>query len=83
MSATPGYASLSFFDSATNNFLTVRGNGEEREVVLLPPGASTTKPGTAVAPTSTGVILIRRLAPTAEDYAAVVELAKGDGCDAI
>jgi len=83
MNASPGYASLSFFDSATNNFLIVRGEGATREVVLLAPGSSTTIPDTAVAPTNTGVILIRRLAPTAADYEAVVKLAKGDRCDAI
>lgn len=83
MNATPGYASLSFFDARTNNFLTVRGNGETREVILLPPGSSTTVPDTTVAPSTTGVILIRRLAPTAQDYAKVTELAREDGCDAI
>ena len=79
MAAYEGYSSLSFFDADTNNFLTVRGEGQQREVTLLPPSASDQ---TKAAPSTKGVILIRRLAPTDEDYAKVVEVSAGDRCEA-
>lgn len=83
MAATPDYSSVSFFDADTNNFLTVRGEGEARDVTLLPPGTNASDAGSFVAPTNRGVILIRRLAPTAEAYAAVKAIAVGDRCEAI
>lgn len=73
------YASLSFYDARTDNFATMRGNGAPIEAVLLAPGASA-GPGQLVSPSDTGVILIRRLAPTEEAYAQVSALAEGDRC---
>ena len=48
-------------------------------VRLLPPG-SADEEGAIVSPTTKGVILIRRLAPDAERFAAAVEAGKGDAC---
>jgi uncharacterized membrane protein len=59
----------------------VRGDGEQRQVTLLPPHASGA--GAIVAPSDTGIILIRRLAPTDDAYAKVVELAANDSCEAL
>ena len=79
MGAYDGYSSLSFFDSETNNFATVRGDGEAREVVLLAPRIDTT--GDALtAPTQTGVILIRRLTPNAAARERVVAASAKDIC---
>ncbi len=83
MAATPDYASLSFFDANTNNFLTLRGEGEARETILLPPGSTEPGEGSTVSPTKRGVILIRRLAPTQEAHDAVAAIATGDTCEAI
>ncbi len=86
MAAYDNYSSISFFDSNTNNFLTLRGEGQAREAILLPPGAARTAgppgglPEAVVAPNATGVILIRRLAPTQQAYDTVAEIAPGDLC---
>ena len=77
MAAFDGYSSLSFYDARTINFKTIRGDGEQREVILLPPSAS--DQGNA-APSEKGVILIRRLAATPEAYAQIVSVAEGDTC---
>lgn len=61
----PDYQSLSFFDARTDNFATIRASGKLVAVRLLPPGSAASQ-GAIVSPTSKGVILIRRLAPTAE-----------------
>jgi uncharacterized membrane protein len=88
------YQSLSFFDARTNNFATVRGTGKAIMVELrsgigqsgfVEPsfgydplsGGPTLEIDT---PTDTGVILIRRLAPTDESFAKAVEAGKGDSC---
>lgn len=73
MAAYEGYSSLSFFDANTNNFLTLRGEGEAREVVLTREDS----------PSDRGIILIRRLAPTAQDYAIVEQIAASDECEAL
>ncbi|WP_285713665.1 DUF1254 domain-containing protein [Erythrobacter oryzae] len=75
----PDYQSLSFFDARTDNFAVLRGTGRQIEVDLLPPG-SAPQEGAIVSPTSRGVILIRRLAPTAERFAAAAEAGKADAC---
>jgi uncharacterized membrane protein len=75
----PDYQSLAFFDARTDNFATLRGAGREIAVRLLPPG-SAAEEGAIVSPTARGVILIRRLAPTAERFAAAAEAGKGDAC---
>lgn len=80
MAATDGYASLSFFDAATNNFKTIRGDGDGIEVRLLPPGSAPEEPQQIVSPTATGIMLIRRLAPTEDDYQRVASIAQGDSC---
>lgn len=79
MAAWPDYQSLSFFDARTNNFATLRGTGKAVSVTLLPPG-STPRQGAIVTPTSKGVILIRRLAPSAADFAAAAQAGASDQC---
>jgi uncharacterized membrane protein len=73
MAAFDGYSSLSFFDAQTNNFLTLRGDGAVREVVLTRENS----------PSERGIILIRRLAPTDADYARVEQIAVNDECKAL
>jgi uncharacterized membrane protein len=75
----PDYQSLAFFDARTNNFATLRGTAREIAVRLLPPG-SAPEEGAIVSPSAKGVILIRRLAPTAERFAAAAEAGKSDAC---
>lgn len=75
----PDYQSLSFFDARTDNFAVLRGTGRGVAVRLLPPG-SAPEDGAIVSPTKRGVILIRRLAPTAERFAAAAEAGKADAC---
>lgn len=76
----PDYQSLAFFDARTDNFATLRGTGRQIAVRLLPPG-SAPQAGAIVSPSAQGVILIRRLAPTAERFAAAAEAGKADACD--
>lgn len=75
----PDYQSVAFFDAQTNNFATLRGTGKPVAVRLLPPG-SDAAPDAIVSPSARGVILIRRLAPDAERFAAAVEAGKADAC---
>ena len=75
----PDYQSLAFFDARTDNFATLRGTGRQIAVRLLPPG-SAPQAGAIVSPSAQGVILIRRLAPTAERFAAAAEAGKADAC---
>lgn len=94
MASWDGYQSLSFFDARTNNFATIRGTGKAIRAELRPDigdtgmiepllgfnplnGGPVVKVGTS---TKTGVILIRRLAPTADDFARATEAGKGDSC---
>ena len=85
MAAYDGYSSVSFFADNTDNFLTVRGDGEAREVLLLPPGSKRAPDNppelVMVAPSQTGVILIRRLAPTQADYEMMSAIAANDVCE--
>ncbi|MEL7453447.1 MAG: DUF1254 domain-containing protein, partial [Pseudomonadota bacterium] len=84
------YSSISFFDSRTNNFATVPVlAGDEAEpttrLVLYPPGRSNreevqSRSDYLRAPSKRGLVLIRRLAPTAEAYAHVERLAERDRC---
>lgn len=84
MAATPDYASLSFFDADTHNFLTMRGDSKAREVLLLPPGSkrAPVDPPELVmaAPTAGGVVLIRQLAPDRKTFDAVRAMADDDFC---
>jgi uncharacterized membrane protein len=75
----PDYQSLAFFDARTDNFATLRGTGRQVTVRLLPP-KSGPEEGAIVSPSARGVILIRRLAPTAERFAAAAEAGKADAC---
>lgn len=75
----PDYQSLSFFDARTDNFATLRGTDKAVSTGLLPPG-SPSENGAIVSPSVKGVILIRRLAPDAESFAAAVEAGKADAC---
>jgi uncharacterized membrane protein len=80
MAAWDNYSSLSFFDAETNNFLTLRGDGVAREVVLHGPDAPAERASRA--PTTKGLILIRRLAPTQADYDRVTGVSASDQCTA-
>lgn len=82
MAAWPDYQSLSFFDARTDNFVTLRGAGKAISVTLLPPGSPPQK-GAIVSPTAKGVILIRRLAPSAKDFAAAAQAGAGDQCQLV
>jgi uncharacterized membrane protein len=73
------YQSLAFFDARTDNFATLRGTGRQVAVRLLPPG-SAPQSGAIVSPTARGVILIRRLSPSAERFAAAGEAGRDDAC---
>jgi uncharacterized membrane protein len=75
----PDYQSLSFFAAQTDNFATIRGTGKAVAVRLLPPG-SAPQEGAIVSPSAKGVILIRRLAPSAERFAAAAAAGKADRC---
>jgi hypothetical protein len=75
----PDYQSLSFFSAQTDNFATIRGTGNAVAVRLLPPG-SPAADGAVVSPSAKGVILIRRLAPSAERFAAAAAAGKVDRC---
>lgn len=75
----PDYQSLSFFSAQTDNFATLRGTGKAVSVRLLPPG-SPAADGAIISPTAKGVILIRRLAPSAERFAAAADAGKADRC---
>ncbi len=78
MATWDSYSSLSFFDAETNNFFTLRGDGQPREVVLYGPDAADIS-GIRT-PTAKGLILIRRLAPSQADYERVHEVAASDLC---
>lgn len=83
MADWPAYQSLSFFDAQTDNFATFRGDGKPATVRLLAPGAEPSRApeqGAILSPTTTGVILIRRLAPSAERFAAAVTASADDRC---
>jgi uncharacterized membrane protein len=75
----PDYQSVSFFAAQTDNFATLRGTGKAVAVRLLPPGSAPTEEA-IVSPTAKGVILIRRLAPSAERFAAAAAAGKADRC---
>lgn len=79
MADWPDYQSLSFFDAGTDNFATFRGTGKAVTVRLLPPG-SAPQDGAIISPTAKGVILIRRLAPDAERFAAAAAASGKDHC---
>lgn len=79
MGAWLDYQSLAFFDARTDNFATLRGTGKAVRVALLPPG-SAPEEGAIISPSAKGVILIRRLAPSAADYAAAAQAGAGDHC---
>ena len=84
MAASEGYSSLSFFDASTNNFVTIRGEGKEASVRLLPQSASAEAGDDIVlSPSAKGIILIRRLTPTQADYDAVAAIAADDQCRVI
>ena len=79
------YGSISFFDGQTNNFTTIRVEGKSSTILLTPKGIpQPEKLANNVqyieTPTKRGLILIRRLAPTAQAYDRVSQLAKADRC---
>lgn len=78
MAQWPDYQSLSFFDAETNNFLTYRGTGERIAVSIAAPG--TAEAQTIASPTTRGVVLIRRLAPTQEAFEVAKTISVGDAC---
>lgn len=79
LGASPDYQSLAFFDAQTDNFATLRGTGRAVTVRLLAPGTAPEE-GAVVSPTTRGIILIRRLAPDAQRFAAAAEAGKADQC---
>lgn len=79
MAEWPDYQSLSFFADQTDNFATIRGTGNAVKVRLLPPGSPAVQKA-IVSPSATGVILIRRLAPDAERFAAARAAGAADRC---
>lgn len=94
MAKWDAYQSLSFFDARTNNFATIRGEGKAIRVSLRR-GVGENGPVEAFrpddagrngrdfvvnSPTDTGIILIRRLAPSAEAFAKALEAGKADDC---
>jgi uncharacterized membrane protein len=88
ISEWPDYQSLSFFDANTNNFATIRATGREATAQLVaqtgaPESASFFKPGPddITSPTTRGVVLIRRLAPTRESFDKAAEAARTDACE--
>ena len=85
--AWPGYQSLSFFDARTNNFTTVRASGQTRKVRLFQPGTvlqgRANKPKDElwiVSPSTRGVVLVRRLAPTIVLFEAAKTAGQADIC---
>lgn len=82
MGGWPAYQSLSFFDARTDNFATRRGTRQRVVLRLLPPG-SAPQDGAIISPSAKGVILIRRLAPSAEAFAKAAQAGKGDACMAL
>lgn len=88
IAAWPDYQSLSFFDARTNNFSTLRLTGQARKVRLFRPGAMpegrSGKVGDELwieSPSTRGVVLIRRLAPTEALFAAARKAGQADACD--
>lgn len=78
----PDYQSLSFFDGETNNFATLRASGDALSALLVTQDVPIEPEGALVkAPTTRGVILIRRLAPTAEAFEAAVKASENDLCE--
>lgn len=84
------YTSVSFFDAQTNNFSTVRIDANSNpvtgsKIILHAPGGTRT-PNKDLgrhhveAPTMSGLMLIRRLAPTRMDYDKVAKLSANDSC---
>lgn len=84
------YASISFFDAQTNNFETIRigyadGKIIQTRVLLLAPDSTYSVSSTEDtyyirSPSERGLILIRRLAPTSQDYENVRKHAVFDIC---
>lgn len=82
-----GLASMSFFDAETNNFATLAlAEDQSLAVELLPtslqPQGIREEPESTVvrAPTETGLILLRRLAPTTGRFAEVEAASTLDRC---
>ena len=71
-----GYGSIAVFDDKTNNIASIRvPEGEQVSAVL-----STDDDADILATSSTGLILIRRLAPDAESRTRVEQAAEQDAC---
>ncbi|MEO1489111.1 MAG: DUF1254 domain-containing protein [Pseudomonadota bacterium] len=82
MAAWPDYQSLSFFDAETNNFATIRKPGAGVETFLLAPSLPN-EAGYPQSPTTRGVILIRRLAPTQSQFEQAKAASRDDRCEAL
>lgn len=88
--AAPGgpYVSLSLYDAQTNNFFVRNGQaapGAAIDILVVSPGAVVATPVGANRVESTsrrGLALVRRLAPTAEAFAAAEAIRAGDVCAA-
>lgn len=80
MGEWPGYQSLSLFDAETNNYATYRGTGASVSKLLISPSAVNESDNPS-SPTTRGVVLIRRLAPTQELFDQAMQAAESDKCE--
>lgn len=80
------YWSLSLYADNSDNFFVIddREARSGADIVLVKRGAEHPRDATRVveAPSQRGIALIRRLAPTPDDYAAASQVAQGDVCAA-
>jgi uncharacterized membrane protein len=81
-----GYVSLSVFDARTDNIAVFDSNTYPKGIrFVLARAGQKTPPGATVvvSPSAKGIILDRRLAPTAELFAAVDQARRADRCGVI
>lgn len=74
--------SVSFFDARTNNFATIRLDANNETRLILRKKGMGKSDDRIISPTSKGLILIRRLAPTDADYKRIEIIAQTDKCKA-
>lgn len=84
------YYSLSLYDGRTNNFFVANGSdtgGDQLDLLLATPDQAADLSGndglrTIVAPSRTGIVLLRYLAPTPSAFARADTLRRSAVCDA-
>jgi uncharacterized membrane protein len=81
------YWSLSFYQDNSDNFFVIddREAHDGADITLIAKGAAPPAHASQVveSPSTRGIALIRRLAPSAGDYAAAAQAARGDVCATI